>query len=261
MKVQEIEISKIRQKQNVRTEAEDLGQLMESIKQHGLLHPVGVQKDGVYFNLAYGGRRLEACKRLNWTKMPAVIMSGKLTTSQFLSINTIENIHRSKITASELARICGLLKKEGLTAGEIAAKLSLPKSNVEGLLKIYRQIPKDFLKYIGFQEGKNKKGKIPPAIANRILSMRVPTAVIREVLNVAKREELTGIQIDLIEKFILNGSTLKEAISLLDQYMIKHMYLVVDKTEFQKINSPVSRYVARIVKKHNDALVYLEEDR
>lgn len=261
MKVQEILISKIRQKQNIRTRTDDLAQLMESIKQHDLLHPIGVQKEGAHFDLAYGARRLEACKRLGWKKISAVIIPGKLTTSQFLSINTIENIHRKKITASELARICGLLRKEGLTAGEIAVKLSLFKSRVESLLNIYNLIPKDFLKYIGFQEGKNKRGKIPPDIASRILSMRVPIEIIHKVLEIAKRKELSGIQIDLIQKFILSGSTLKEAVRLLDQYVIKHLYLVVDKTELKKINSPFSRYVARIVKKHNDALVYLEEDR
>ena len=261
MNVQEIEISKIRQRQNIRTLTDDLAQLMESIKQHGLLHPIGVQKEGAYFDLVYGARRLEACKNLGWNKISAVIMSGKLNTAQFLTVNTIENIHRKKTTASELAHICGLLKKEGLTTGEIAAKLSLPKSRVETLLHIYKQIPKEFLKYVGFQEGgRNLKGKITPDVANRILNMRVSTEIIQKVLKIAIKEELSGLKIDLIQKFILSGSTLREALRLLDDYMIKHLYIVVNKTELKKINAPFSRYAARIIKKHNDALVYLEED-
>lgn len=261
MKVQSIKISNIQVKHNVRTDTTDVGQLMDSIKQHTMLHPIGVWKENKKYVLAYGNRRLAACKKLGYTMIDARILDKKLSTHEFLSINTVENIHRNKINAAELSRVCGMLRKEGLSNGEIASTLSLSKGKVKMFVELYRKIPKGFEDIIGFQEGKNRKGKIPPNVACRILMMRTTNANILKVLKIARLNELSTLQVGLIEKFILSGSTVENAMRLLDDYQIKHLHLVVNKTEAKKINEPFARYVARIVKRHNDTLVYLKEDK
>jgi ParB-like chromosome segregation protein Spo0J len=50
----------------------DLKPLEESIREIGLLHPIVVNSD---FKLIAGVRRLEACKRLGWTELPARIVN------------------------------------------------------------------------------------------------------------------------------------------------------------------------------------------
>lgn len=262
MKVQAINIGLIKTKSNIRTKL-DVGQLMESIKQHGLLHPIAVWKENQHYVVAYGNRRLEACKKLDWKEISAVILPKKLDEAEFLSMNTIENIHRKNVTAAELTKVCGELKNpkegKGLSVGEIAVRFNLPRSKVHKYCSIYKNLPEKYKKYIGFQKGKDRKGRIPPDVLNAIVNMRTSTKVKNQVLNVVQKEEFTLRQIKLIEKFILSGATVKEAVGLLDRYVIKNSYLVVDKRELRKIDLPFAIYVAQIVKKYHPGLVYLKE--
>ena len=69
MNIKDIEIKKIKQLENIRLriEEEDVHTLMSSIKQDGLLEPIGVaitsgSKDE--YLIVYGNRRLEACRKL-----------------------------------------------------------------------------------------------------------------------------------------------------------------------------------------------------
>jgi ParB family chromosome partitioning protein len=48
----------------------DLTSLVESIREHGLLQPIGVLPGN---RLLFGGRRLEACRALGRTHIPNVI--------------------------------------------------------------------------------------------------------------------------------------------------------------------------------------------
>ncbi|KKK91699.1 hypothetical protein LCGC14_2710300, partial [marine sediment metagenome] len=74
--VKELEISKIKTLENIRTRIDesDLTGLMQDIKQHGLLHAIGVWKEGEKYILAFGNRRLECCKKLGWSKIPYKIL-------------------------------------------------------------------------------------------------------------------------------------------------------------------------------------------
>ena len=66
MKIENIEINKIRQAVNVRQriEEDDVSQLMSSIKKEGLLQPIGVKPDNGYYTIIYGNRRFEAYKNI-----------------------------------------------------------------------------------------------------------------------------------------------------------------------------------------------------
>lgn len=83
--------------------------LAESIKEVGLLNPITVYKcqiirnglsvDG--FGLVAGAHRLEACKRLGWSEVPAVVV--ELDDLDRIIAECDENLCASKLTAAELA--------------------------------------------------------------------------------------------------------------------------------------------------------------
>jgi hypothetical protein len=56
-----------------RKEYRDLEPLMDSIRQHGLLQPVGILRGN---QLLFGGRRVEACRRLGWDSIPMTDQAG-----------------------------------------------------------------------------------------------------------------------------------------------------------------------------------------
>jgi small-conductance mechanosensitive channel len=75
--VQDIDLESIHT-QPVRADAQDLEQLVKSIAVHGLLEPIIVQKNprqglGEPYEILTGNLRVEACRRLGWTTIPAII--------------------------------------------------------------------------------------------------------------------------------------------------------------------------------------------
>lgn len=93
--IQEIRITSIRVPEGRRA-LRHVAELAESIKEVGLLNPIVVTEECV---LVAGAHRLEACKSLGWTKIPAtaVKLSGLL--AELAEID--ENLCRNELTALE----------------------------------------------------------------------------------------------------------------------------------------------------------------
>ncbi|MEI8397320.1 MAG: ParB N-terminal domain-containing protein [Rhodospirillaceae bacterium] len=88
---------------------EQVQSLMESITEVGLINPISVfaerAKDGILFNNGYhlvaGLNRLEACKRLGWKTIPAVMLALDELHRQLVEVD--ENLCGSKLTPAERA--------------------------------------------------------------------------------------------------------------------------------------------------------------
>jgi hypothetical protein len=97
--MQSIPIASIRIENRLRPlNAEKVAELAESIAQVGLLQPIGVRPDGT---LVYGYHRLEACKQLGWTEIPAVVVDGDDSHAELAEIS--ENLIRNELTLLERA--------------------------------------------------------------------------------------------------------------------------------------------------------------
>jgi ParB family chromosome partitioning protein len=97
--MQSIPIASIRIENRLRPlNAEKVAELAESIAQVGLLQPIGVRPDGT---LVYGYHRLEACKQLGWTEIPAVVVDGDDRHAELAEIT--ENLVRNELTLLERA--------------------------------------------------------------------------------------------------------------------------------------------------------------
>jgi hypothetical protein len=75
-----------------------VAELAASIAELGLLQPIGVRPDGT---LVYGYHRLEACKQLGWTEIPAVVVDGDDLHAELAEIS--ENLVRNELTLLERA--------------------------------------------------------------------------------------------------------------------------------------------------------------
>src|SRR5208283_5157532 len=87
----------------------NLGSLIESIKENGLLQPIIVRLSGNKFEVVAGNRRLEACKRLHWLKIPGLVR--ELSDKEAYEIGLIENIERETLTPVEEAKAFQLYVK------------------------------------------------------------------------------------------------------------------------------------------------------
>ena len=124
-----------------------LNDLMTSIKEHGVLQPVVVQKVDSGFELIVGERRWRASKKLGLKKIPAVIR--EVNDEQSLEIAIIENIHRQDLNPIEEAEAYARLSSEfALTQEMVAEKVGKSRAavaNILRLLKLSRIIKEDLI--------------------------------------------------------------------------------------------------------------------
>jgi hypothetical protein len=103
----------------VRADA-DLDTLVESLREHGLLQPVGIRPlaDG-RFELVYGARRVAAARRLGWTTIQACLHLD-LSEAPALVASWAENWHRKNLNARERVaalRLLGQIHRPGTQLG------------------------------------------------------------------------------------------------------------------------------------------------
>ncbi len=94
-----VPIADVRVEDRHRRDLGDLSELRESIQHVGLLHPIVVTTDLL---LVAGQRRLEACRQLGMTEVPASVVTGMDEASDLLVAERDENTCRKPMTASEL---------------------------------------------------------------------------------------------------------------------------------------------------------------
>ncbi len=252
MKIENIPINKIKVLQNIRSEVrkEDLGYLMRSIEHSGLQQPIGVFKKADDYILTFGFRRLEACKKLDWKEIPAVIISEEFTEEKFLIKNTIENIHRVDISPVELGKVCQLfIDNHGYTESEVAAKLNFSPLKIKTAYKLYRLIPKKYRSIIGYiPRGESNKGKIPAHVAQAVVQLHRSQEDMSKLLELAKTHELTTQQIFMIEKLSRTGFSIKDAFEHMNTCAVKNINIIVDKKEVEKLGyGKFSEYVNAVL--------------
>lgn len=100
-----LHIDKILLGERVRKDMGDLESLAESMKRHGLLHPVVVKKDRT---LVAGHRRIEAALHLGWKEIPVTVIEVQ----DLLSAERDENEVRKDFTPTEAVAIGKLIEEQ-----------------------------------------------------------------------------------------------------------------------------------------------------
>jgi len=102
-----IALGSITFKQRIRRDLGDIEGLMESLKKHGQLTPIIINRNN---ELIAGFRRLQAAKRLGWKSIEVVILD-RASQQKKLEIEIEENVQRQDLSAEELAEGLIRLKK------------------------------------------------------------------------------------------------------------------------------------------------------
>lgn len=80
---------------------EKIAHLAESIKEHGVVQPIVLKKDGNNYIIVAGERRWRAAKLVGLKEIPAVVLD--LSDKQVLEISLIENLQREDLNPIEEA--------------------------------------------------------------------------------------------------------------------------------------------------------------
>lgn len=116
---------------------EQMEELAESIKLHGVLQPLLVQKkDGLYEIIA-GERRWRAAKLAGLKEVPVVIR--QYTHQESMEVALIENLQREDLNPIEEAKAYQKLIQEfGLKQEEIAAKVAKNRTTITNAMRLLK---------------------------------------------------------------------------------------------------------------------------
>jgi len=113
----------------------ELDELVESIKEYGVIQPliVSQQEDG--FELIAGERRLRASKQAGLEKVPVIVRSADA--QEKLEVALIENIQRENLNPIDLAEAYKkLIEDFSLTQEQVAKKVSKARPSVANTMRL-----------------------------------------------------------------------------------------------------------------------------
>jgi ParB family chromosome partitioning protein len=118
-------------------DVEALTALGDSIRMHGLLHPIVVQRDGDMYRLVAGERRLRAAQMAGVSTIPAIVRPAAESGRQSLEVALTENLVRSDLNPMEEAAAYARLSDAfGLTHEAIALRLGRTRSGVSNAIRL-----------------------------------------------------------------------------------------------------------------------------
>ena len=169
-------------------DAESLKELADSIREHGIIQPIIVQKKGAHYQIVTGERRWRAAKLAGLKEVPVLIR--EYTEENAAEIALIENIQRKDLNPIEEAEAYRrLLDEFGLTQEKLAERISRNRVNIANSLRLLK-LPEAVKMLV-------KEGKISTGHAKVLLSVEDPaklTLVANEVatsnLSVRETEKL-----------------------------------------------------------------------
>jgi ParB family chromosome partitioning protein len=117
-----------------------LGELVQTIKEKGVLTPVIVRSYGTTYQLVSGERRWRAAKLAGLKEIPAILR--EVSDREALELSLIENIQREDLTPLEEARAYqALMSLYGVTQEELARRLGKDRSTIANSLRLLKLPP------------------------------------------------------------------------------------------------------------------------
>jgi ParB family chromosome partitioning protein len=114
---------------------EALQELIDSIRQHGIIQPLILRQAGARFELIAGERRWRAAQELGLATVPAIIRTAN--DLQVLELSLIENLQRADLNPIEEAQGYARLANEfGMRQEDIAIKVGRSRAAVANALRL-----------------------------------------------------------------------------------------------------------------------------
>jgi ParB family transcriptional regulator, chromosome partitioning protein len=123
---------------NPRANLPALDELVDSIREHGLLQPIVVRRVGSEYELIAGHRRLEASKTLGETEIAAVVRTD-VDAQQAYILTLVENLQREDLEPSEEAvALQVLIDERGWTTRQVGAAIKRSHMYVSRRLRVFK---------------------------------------------------------------------------------------------------------------------------
>lgn len=178
-----------------------LAELMESIRENGLLQPLVVRPAGDEgWEIVAGERRWRCLVELGWEKAPAVVR--ELSDRQMLVLALVENLQREDLSpVEEAAAYRRLIEEFELTQGEVAERVGRDRSTVANTLRLL-SLPEEVQEMLAeggltaghgrailAVEGEERRRSLAREVVEKDLSVRATERRARRMVRERDREE------------------------------------------------------------------------
>ena len=161
-----------------------LNELIESIKDYGVIQPLIVSKKAGVYELIAGERRLRASKKAGLDKVPVIVRDA--SRQEKLEVALIENIQRENLNPIELATAYQQLSDEfDLNQVQVAKRLGKSRSTVANIMRMLN---------------------LPDEIQRAIAQSKISEGHAKYIMGL----ETQGKQLNVFRKIIHNNLTIQE---------------------------------------------------
>jgi len=178
---------------------EAIAELADSVREHGILQPLIVVKDGSGYKIVAGERRFRAASKAGLSEVPVIVrtMSGQ----HKLEVSLIENIQRRDLNAVETATAYAKLRDQfNLTSEQIANRVNKSPSAVINTMRLLK-LSKPVL--VAVAEGQLTEGQVRPLIGQ-------PEELIIEILPRVIAENWSARKVEQYISSVKNGQKSNE---------------------------------------------------
>ena len=139
---------------------EKIGELAQSIKEHGVFTPVLLRKSLTGYELIAGERRVRASKLAGRKSIPAIVM--EFTEEQMMEISLLENIQREDLNAIEEAQAYQrLIERLDYTQEKLAHRVGKSREHITNTMRLLR-LPQSVQQLV--VENKLSMGHVRPLV-------------------------------------------------------------------------------------------------
>jgi ParB family transcriptional regulator, chromosome partitioning protein len=188
-----------------RFEEEKLEELAASIREHGIVEPILVRREGGKYRILAGERRWRAAQRAGLREVPAILREA--SEREAFEIALIENLQREDLNAIEEAEAYDVLMADyGLTQEAIAQRVGKERSTVANALRLLklpaevRDLVKDGQLDMGHArallglDGEDAIRRTAQRVVREQLSVRATEALVRQLTRKGKSKESGGVE-------------------------------------------------------------------
>ena len=181
-----------------------LNELVESIREKGVIQPIVVKKNQKGYEIIVGERRWRASKLAGLQKVPAVIQD--VSDKESLEIAIMENIHRQDLNPIEEAKAYYRLASDfGLKQEQIAKRVGKNRASIANFIRLL---------------------KLPKKTQEDILADRLSMGHARALLGLSSEEEIEVLR----QRIIKNNLSVRET-----EGIVKKGIIIVKRKKNGKI--------------------------
>ncbi|KEI07264.1 ParB/RepB/Spo0J family partition protein [Clostridium botulinum C] len=167
---------------------EKILQLAESIKEHGIIQPLILQKSNELYTIIAGERRWRAAKKVGLQELPAVVV--ELSNKEILEVSLIENIQREDLNPIEEALAYKKLIDEfNLTQDALGKRIGKSRTAITNCMRLLNLDirTQEYLIDGVISEG---HGRVLLSIEDKELQYKIAQEIIDKQLSVRQTEIL-----------------------------------------------------------------------